>query len=142
MTREALVKQWTELGDKLVALAESFPDRQYDVHPAADVRSVAEQLRHVAFWNEYAGKTLRGEPADGEANELPAARFGTKAAIVRALGDSFATVARDLARTATPLAERHEATVHAFVQHGAEHYGQLVVYARLNGIVPPASRGA
>jgi len=140
--REALVKRWTELGDKLGDLAEAFPDAQYNARPTAGTRSVAEQLRHVAFWNEYAGKTLRGEPADGGANELPAARFGTKAAIVRALRESFGAVARELAGTAAPLAEADADTVTAFVQHGAEHYGQLVVHARLNGIVPPASRGA
>ncbi len=142
MTREALMTRWTELGDKLSELAEAFPDAQYDFRPAAEIRSVAEHLRHVAFWNEYVGKTLRREGADGEANELPAARFRTKAAIVRALRESFAAVARGLAGTTAPLAEADEDTLMAFVQHGAEHYGQLVVYARLNGIVPPASRGA
>ena len=141
MTRAALMKRWTEVGDKLSDLAEAFPDAQYSFRPGAGVRCVAEQLRHVAFWNEYAGKTLRGEDADGEANELPAARFRTKAAIVRALRESVAAVARELAATAAPLAGADEDTLIAFVQHGAEHYGQLVVYARLNGIVPPASRG-
>ena len=136
------MKRWTEVGDKLSDLAEAFPDAQYSLRPAAGVRSVSEQLRHVAFWNEYAGKTLRGEGADGEANELPAARFRTKAAIVRAVRESFAAVAQELAATTAPLAEADEDTLMAFVQHGAEHYGQLVVYARLNGIVPPASRGA
>jgi uncharacterized damage-inducible protein DinB len=137
---EALVTQWTALGDKLVDLAEAFPGGHYDGRPTASVRSVAEQLRHVAFWNEFALQSLRGEPADGAANELPAAEFGTKAAIVRALRESFDAVTRELTGTARPLAEAGADTVTTFIQHGAEHYGQLVVYARLRGIVPPTSR--
>ena len=136
---EALVTQWTALGDKLVDLAEAFPGGHYDGRPTASVRSVAEQLRHVAFWNEFALQSLRGEPADGAANELPAAEFGTKAAIVRALRESFDAVTAELSRTGRPLADDAD-TATAYVQHGAEHYGQLVVYARLREIVPPASR--
>jgi hypothetical protein len=141
MTRAALMARWAELGDKLSELAEVFPDAQYDFRPTAEVRSVAEHLRHVAFWNEYVGKTLRREGADGEANELPAGQFRTKAAIVHALKESIATVARELSSTTAPLTDADEDTLIAFIEHGGEHYGQLVVYARLNGIVPPASRG-
>ncbi len=69
---DLLLNRWTEIGDKMVKLAEEFPEDRYDARPVADIRSFADQLRHVAFWNRYVQKTLRREEADGQANELPA----------------------------------------------------------------------
>jgi hypothetical protein len=140
---DILAARWAEIGDKMVKLAEEFPEDRYDVRPVADVRSFADQLRHVAFWNQYVGKTLRRQAPDGQANELPPASFPTKAKIVNALRSSFDDVAADIAAT-NGNGDGDGAdldTLVSFIEHGGEHYGQLVVYARLNGIVPPASRG-
>jgi len=63
--RDVLVTRWSEIGDKIVKLAEEFPEDRYDARPVPDVRSFADQLRHVAFWNRYVQKTLRQEEADG-----------------------------------------------------------------------------
>lgn len=57
--RDMLVTRWSEVGDKMVKLAEEFPEDRDDAHPVADIRSFADQLRHVAFWNRYVQKTLR-----------------------------------------------------------------------------------
>jgi len=46
---DLLLNRWTQIGDKMTKLAEEFPEDRYDARPAADVRSFAEQLRHVAF---------------------------------------------------------------------------------------------
>lgn len=139
MTRDALTTRWKQMGDKVTALAAEFPADRYDYRPAPGARTFAEQLRHVAFWNAYVGGTLRGEPTDGDANELPAARYATKAAIVPALDASFTDVARAIAASAPDAASP---TVVPFLEHNGEHYGQLVVYYRLNGLVPPLSREA
>jgi uncharacterized damage-inducible protein DinB len=137
--REVLQKRWTDVGEKIVRLAEEFPAGKYDFRPAPEARTFADQLRHVAYWNRYVGQTLRGETADGEANELPRAEFPNRARIVPALAESFAEVAAALAdgkgRPAPDLD-----TLVAFIEHNGEHYGQLAVYYRLNGLVPPASR--
>ncbi|MFN7941090.1 MAG: DinB family protein [Thermoanaerobaculia bacterium] len=137
--REVLQKRWRDVGDKIVRLAEEFPAGKYDFRPVPEARSFADQLRHVAFWNRYVAQTLRGEPADGDANELPRAEFPNRARIVPALAESFAGVATALAdgkgRPAPDLD-----TLVAFIEHNGEHYGQLAVYYRLNGLVPPASR--
>jgi uncharacterized damage-inducible protein DinB len=137
-----LSRQWTEANEKLVELAEAFPEAQYRFRAADGTRSVAEQLRHVAFWNDHTAKTLRGEPADGAANELPAAKFATKAAIVRALRESVSGASRLPSGAAGKLSDAQSDAIVAGMQHIAEHYGQLVVLARLCGIVPPASRDA
>ncbi len=138
VNEQVLKTRWSEAGTKLVGLAEAFPAERYDVKPTADVRSFAEQLRHVAFWNDWLGATLAGDQPDGSANELSASSFPDKPRIVQALRGSFQGVAQALdsgkangttAENALPILE-----------HVAEHYGQLAVYCRMNGVVPPASR--
>ena len=139
-TKDVLIARWSEIGDKVVGLAAEFPAERYDFAPVEGVRSFGDQLRHVAFWNAYVGKTLRGEEADGAANELPREEFASKESVVRALRGSFDEVGRVIAGgKATPAAADLDSLV-SFIQHGGEHYGQLVVYYRLNGLVPPASR--
>jgi len=136
---EIAVARWSDIADKIVALAEEFPAEKYEDRPAAGIRSFAEQLRHVAFWNEYVQKTLRRVQADGGANELPRDKYPSKRKIVPVLKDSFESVKAELAN-GSPREDSDLDTVISFVEHNGEHYGQLVLYCRLNGIVPPASR--
>ena len=139
-TRDALLRQWTDIGEKVVKLAEEFPDDKYEFRPVAGVRTFADQLRHVAFWNGFVAKSARGEKADGKPNELPKAEYPTKASIVTALKSSLADATALLKNgPATPGPKLTDLWV-SFTEHSGEHYGQMVVYYRLNGLVPPASR--
>jgi uncharacterized damage-inducible protein DinB len=138
--RDVLITRWSEIGDKIVKLAEEFPEAQYDARPVAEVRSFADQLRHVAFWNRYVQKTLRREEADGQANELPRATYPTKAKVVKALRSSFDEVAKEFGAMNGKSSSTDADTMISFIEHSGEHYGQLVMYARLNGVVPPASQ--
>jgi uncharacterized damage-inducible protein DinB len=138
--RDVLVTRWSEIGDKMVKLAEEIPEDRYEAKPVADVRSFADQLRHVAFWNRYVQKTLRREEADGQANELPKTSYPTKAKIVKVLRSTFDDVAKELTAANGSATNADADTMVSFIEHSGEHYGQLVMYARLNGIVPPASR--
>ena len=140
MTRDVLVSRWCEIGDKVVRLAEEFPGEKYDHAPAPGMRSFADQLRHVAFWNDYVGKTIRRAPVDGEANELPRAAYPTKPAVVAAVRETFDGVAAGLKERSDSPDPSDQETLLSFIEHNGEHYGQLVVYYRLNGLVPPASR--
>ncbi len=140
MTRDALVARWTEIGDKVVALAEEFPEDRYEARQVDGARSFAEQLRHVAFWNQYLHGTLRGESPDGAANTLPREAHATKAKVVKAVRDGFAKVKRDIERNGVADDPAKTDAVVSYLGHNAEHYGQLVVYYRLSGLVPPASR--
>jgi uncharacterized damage-inducible protein DinB len=139
--RDVLLKHWTDIGDKVVKMAEDFPEDKYEFRPVAGVRTFADNLRHVAFWNTYVSKTIKGEKIDPKINELPKAEYPTKAAVVKALKSSL-DEATDLLKKSppSPSAKVSDLWV-AFIEHSGEHYGQLVVYFRLNGIVPPASRG-
>ena len=135
---EVLRTRWSEIGDKILLLAEEFPARHYAFRPAEGTRSFAEQLRHVAFWNDYVRECLAGNEPDGAANELAAGEFPGKKEILPALRRSFEGVSKAIAKTNgdAPLD-----TLVTFIEHNGEHYGQLVLYSRLKGIVPPASRG-
>lgn len=138
-----LETRWSDIGDKLVALAESVPEESYDYRPVPEVRSFAEQLRHVAYWNDYLRDTLRGDDADGTANELPPTEYPGRAEILPALRESFAGVRAELAKEdgkrAAGTADKRLDLAVSYIDHAAEHYGQLVVYARLCGVIPPAS---
>jgi len=138
--RDVLVTRWSEIGDKIVKLAEEFPEDRYDARPVPDIRSFADQLRHVAFWNRYVQKMLRREEADGQANELPRTSYPTKAKIVKVLRSTFDDVTKEFSGMNGSASKADADTMVSFIEHGGEHYGQLVVYARLAGVVPPASR--
>jgi uncharacterized damage-inducible protein DinB len=140
--REVLLGGWNEVGGKVVKLAEEFPEDKYEYKPVDTVRSFADVLRHVAFWNEYVAKAARGEKPDGRQNELPKAQFATKAAIVTALKSSLATAAEELKKSAATPETRAAGLWMAFISHSSEHYGQLVVYFRMNGLIPPETRAS
>jgi uncharacterized damage-inducible protein DinB len=140
-SREMLLNHWNDIGDKVIKMAEEFPEQKYDFKPVDGVRTFADVLRHVAFWNNYLARTVRGEKVDTAPNELSKTEYATKAKIVAALKQSVADAAAELQKQpdTPPLKVADGFT--AFIGHNGEHYGQLVVYFRLNGLVPPASRG-
>ena len=139
--RDILLRQWSDIGEKVVKMAEEFPEDKYEFKPVPAVRSFADNLRHVAFWNTYVTAMVKGEKLDPKINELPKAQYATKAAIVKALRSSLDEATAQLKNgAATPSAKLTDLFV-SFTEHSGEHYGQLVVYYRLNNLVPPASRG-
>jgi uncharacterized damage-inducible protein DinB len=142
-------KLLSNIEKEFVDAAEAMPADKYDFAPPATlgefkgVRTFGEQLKHVADANNYffhdPTKPLVDNRADIE-------KLKTKADILKALKDSFA-MAHAYVDSITPE--------NAFVQtangtragmaslgiaHVLDHYGQMVVYLRMNGIVPPASR--
>jgi uncharacterized damage-inducible protein DinB len=137
--KDVLIEQWKEIGDKVVKLAEEFPEDKYDYKPSEPVRTFADVLRHVAFWNDYVARTARGEKVDTKPNELSKAEYRTKAQIVAALKHATDAAGAELKNGKEP-AGRLIGLWTAFIAHSSEHYGQLVVYYRLNGLVPPESR--
>ena len=135
---EVALARWSEIGDKIVQLATEFPEDKYDARPTQEVRSFADQLRHVAFWNAHFCKALRREDSDGSANELSREKYPTKAKVLAAVRTSFDDVKAELSTGAREISDLDGLIT--YVGHNGEHYGQLVVYYRLSGIIPPASR--
>ena len=135
---QAIRKQFTSVNQRILEMAKDFPEDKYNFKPTPEVRSFGEVLVHIFSGNVYAAKAGRGEKANWD--ELDAKNYTTKAATVQALEKSINDATATL--NAVPNA-RFAATLAPWLsvmEHSAEHYGQLVVYYRLNGLVPPASR--
>jgi uncharacterized damage-inducible protein DinB len=136
---------------EFVSAAEAMPEDKYNFAPPAaagefkGVRTFGKQVKHVAEANAYffhdPSKPLVDTRADFE-------KLKTKAEIVKALKDSFVQ-AHAYVDSITPenayvmTANGTRAGMAAFgIAHFMDHYGQICVYLRMNGIVPPASRGS
>ena len=136
---------------EFVDLAEAMPAEKYDFAPPVSfgdfkgVRTFAQQVKHVAVANEYYFHDPATPLVDNRA-EIEGLK--TKAEIVKELKDSFgeahkyvAAITAENAFVMTQSGTRAGMTAFG-IAHFMDHYGQLVEYLRMNGIVPPASRGA
>jgi hypothetical protein len=144
---------------EFVSAAEAMPEDKYSFAPTngefKGVRTFAEEVKHVAFANHLYFGPLMGETFDTahiEAESNGPASLKTKAEIVQYLKDSFALGHKAIATfTADNLTTPLEKPVFPFLStrlfiveiatwHPMDHYGQMVEYLRMNGIIPPASR--
>ena len=91
-----LIGRWEQVCQKLAALAQEIPANKFDYKPVDGVRTVAEILRHAAFWNLYVADAVRGRKGNDTDNELGAEKFSTKKQIIDALTGSASDVARAL----------------------------------------------
>src|SRR5580704_12983251 len=138
---------------EFVDAAEAMPEDKFDFAPpvsAGDfkgVRTFGGQVKHVAEANYFFFGGNMSE-ADGKAKSDAVEKLTSKADIIQALKDSF-TLAHTYIAGITPqnafVMTEHgtRGGMSAFgIAHMMDHYGQMVVYLRMNGIVPPASRGS
>ena len=140
-TSTKMIGRWEQTSQRLATLAEEIPANKFDYKPVEGVRTVAEILRHVAFWNLYVADAVRGKKGNDTENELSAEKFSTRKQIIDALTSSALDVASALREAPGELRPEIVETLVAFIEHNCEHYGQLAVYARMNKIVPPATGG-
>ncbi len=145
---------------QLIAAAKAMPADKYSFAPAAStfaagspakfetVRTFADQLTHLAGANYYFMSRLSSAPMPDAAKSLKDLKG--KDEIITALQKSFAYAHAQVATLTAANAftgiegvdgMHTPATVAAFtVSHGYDHYGQLVEYLRMNGVVPPGSK--
>jgi uncharacterized damage-inducible protein DinB len=133
-----MTESWQDVGRKLVEMAQEFPEDKYNYKPTPDVRTFAEQVLHAATGNLYVAKIARGEKT--EYAELQRDKYPTKADVVSVLKQSADDLSTLLKSQAEDQIKKRPGLWVGFLEHAGEHYGQLVVYYRLNGIVPPESR--
>jgi DinB family protein len=136
-----LADRWEQVSRKIESLAEILPEDGIEKAPANGIRTYGAVLRHVAFWNQYVADSLNGNRTDDTSNELPLAQYSSKASALAALQRSSAAVGVALGGRKTSLDPKTTELIVTFLEHTSEHYGQLVVYSRLMGIVPVTSRG-
>jgi uncharacterized damage-inducible protein DinB len=145
-----LLDSWNDIGRKLIAMAEDFPEDKYDFKPNPAQRSFAEQLLHAAGANYFFINPVKGvKPPSGDAKRSD---YKTKAAVVEFVKKSFADGAALIKSKGDsglgdlyvdPFSNqqtRFSDGAWGFIEHSGEHYGQLVVYYRVAGLVPPESR--
>ena len=148
---QVLLENWNDVGRKLIAMAEDFPEDKYDFKPVPAQRSFAEQLLHAANANYFFTNPAMGlKPPAGE--DPKREQYKTKAAVVEFVKKSFADGAAAIKQKGDkglndlivdPFANqqmRVSDMAWGLLEHSGEHYGQLVVYYRVAGLVPPESR--
>jgi uncharacterized damage-inducible protein DinB len=142
--------EWTHVSRQLIELAEAIPADKYSWRPAPGVRSVSEVFMHIAMANFYllsvTGPKL---PADLKSADMEKT-VTKKADVIEWLKRSLDAVKTARAHLKPGDLERkvniHGKTVPVdgmylrIIVHANEHMGQLVAYARMNGIVPPWSK--
>jgi uncharacterized damage-inducible protein DinB len=144
----------TQLESEFVGAAEAMPEDKFDFAPSATagefkgVRTFSAQVKHVAEANYFFFGGPNFTEADDKAKSDAIEKLKSKAEIIQALKDSF-TQAHTYVDAITPdnafvmTANGTRGGMAAFgMAHFMDHYGQLVEYLRMNGIVPPASRGS
>ena len=146
---KVVLDSWNEIGRKLIVMAEDFPEDKYDFKPTPAQRTFAEQLLHAAGSCYYFTDTVTGQ-------KLPTAdpkrdQYKSKADVVafvrKAFADGAAAIQAQGDQGITRQFEYYPGQksrvidiAYGIIEHSGEHYGQLVVYYRLEGLVPPESR--
>jgi uncharacterized damage-inducible protein DinB len=148
---KVVLDSWNDIGRKLIAMAEDFPEDKYDFKATPAQRTFAEQLLHAAGANYYFTYAANGEQTRVDENPSRSV-YKTKADVVAYVKKSFADGAAAIKAkgdkgmndlVVDPFAHQHVRIydwAYGFIEHDGEHYGQLVVYYRLSGLVPPESR--
>ena len=141
--------EWAHVSRQLVALAEAIPAEKYAWRPGEGVRSVSEVIMHVAL-TDYWLLSVTGPKLPAGLKENMEKTITAKAEVIDWLKRSLDAVKTahtgiqpdDLARKVK--VNGRNSTVDAMylriIVHANEHMGQLVAYARMNGIVPPWSK--
>jgi uncharacterized damage-inducible protein DinB len=145
---------------EVVDAAEAMPDAKFDFSPEKlnlpgsdykGVRTFGEQLKHIAASNYLIWSPITGEkPPDTVNDGKGPDTMKAKGEIIKFLKDSFtfghkAVATLNESNLVQPITRKSGTTTRLFLAtfaaaHAFDHYGQLVEYLRMNGIVPPASR--
>src|SRR5438067_733114 len=158
----AIDREISIVAKELVEAAEAMPEDKFDFSPEKlnisgsdykGVRTFGQQLKHVAASNYLIWSPITGEkPPDTVNDGKGPDSMTTKADIMKYLKDSFtfghkAVATLNSSNLVQPITSGSgKPTTRLFLAtfapaHCFDHYGQIVEYLRMNGIIPPASRG-
>lgn len=161
---KALTRQWDYQEYEVRSAAEAMPEEKWSYRPAegqfknekpesglVELRTFAEQVKHVACANFAFAAELDGTKPPEACDKGGPSPAHTRAELLVYLRDSFSTLKKSLsAITAKNMYDPIEGPyagpntrlglAQVCIWHAADHYGQMTLYLRLNGIVPPASR--
>jgi uncharacterized damage-inducible protein DinB len=155
---EETLEWWNHIGNRLIAMAQDFPEDKYDFKVQKDERTFAQNLLHVAAVDYDLMRKVSGSnigPDFGKDVHNPSRDvYKTKADVVKLMRQAVADGANlikgqgdeGLDQTTQFGWETGRHVVHnsyiwiTAIEHSTEHFGQLVVYYRANNMVPPESR--
>jgi uncharacterized damage-inducible protein DinB len=144
--------EWVHVSRQLVALAEAIPADKFAWRPAPGVRSTSEVFMHIALANFYLLSITGPKMPDDIKSEGMEKGVTAKPEVIQWLKRSLDAVksahadlkVADVMRKVKVFG--HDGTVDGMylriIVHANEHMGQMVAYARMNGITPPWSEGA
>jgi uncharacterized damage-inducible protein DinB len=147
---KVVLDSWNDIGRKLIAMAEDFPEDKFDFKPTPSQRSFIEQMLHASGANYFFTNTVLGtKQPDGDPKRD---QFKSRADLVSFVKKSFADGAaviqskgdKGMSEIVVEPFDRQQMRIYdlayGFIEHSGEHYGQLVGYYRIAGLVPPESR--
>ena len=154
---QILDRSVSNLEHEFIPAAEAMPEDKFSFAPTSGefkgVRTFGQQIMHVAAVNyELGAALLEQKPPVDTGDESGPASITSKADSLKYLKDSFEYVHKAIATinegnvmgtVKSPFGEGSVSRLGlamSVTSHGFDHYGQMVVYLRMNGIVPPASR--
>lgn len=150
---EETLDRWNAIGNKLIAMAEDFPEDKYDFKLQKDERTFAQNLLHAAAFEFVVVRAVSSSnigPDFGDGDNPSRDAFKTKSDVVKFVRQAVAEGSRVIEEQGdagldktTKWGKRmvHNSFLWAdATEHSGEHYGQLVVYYRANDLVPPDSR--
>jgi uncharacterized damage-inducible protein DinB len=151
---DEMLERWNDIGNKLIAMAQDFPEDKYDFKLQKDQRTFALNLLHAAALDFVLIRRISGTnlgPDFGDGDNPTRDQFKTKADVAKFVQEAVADGAKviqqqgdaGLDSTTKFFGNRmaHNSSIWTFtIEHSGEHYGQLVVYYRANNLVPPDSR--
>lgn len=146
-----LLKDWQGQKKTMMTIADAMPEDKFDFKSTPAQRSYGEQVMHIALINVQLLKLIGGKATPPS---FTAQSAKTKAEIVQAMSDSYdygialikeqtdATMIQTVPAPAFLGASTRARIFWTLLAHSMDIYGQMAVYLRLNGVVPPASRRA
>ena len=148
---QAVLEAWNDIGRKLIAMAEDFPEDKYDFKPTPAQSGFAEKLLHAAGANYFFTNLalgLKPPPEEDPKREKYKTKADVAAFVKKSFADGAAAIKAKGDKGMSALVvdpDAHQQTrisdlAYGLIEHSGEQYGQLAVYYRVAGLVPPESR--
>jgi uncharacterized damage-inducible protein DinB len=145
-----LKRSWDGIKRNVGEAAEKMPEANYSFKPTPDTRSFGELVGHVAESQLATCARLKGEQIPFERGSIE--KKTAKADLVKAMQDSIAacdgvygTATDESLSKLIKIGQNEMSPVNALwgnISHSNEHYGNMVTYMRLKGLVPPSTERA
>jgi len=137
---QSLLANWNDIGNRLITMAQDWPEDKYTYRPNDKVRTFQQVLLHVAGSNYDLLNHVSGAKMGDGRNDPAISDYQSKDQTVAFLKKSVSDGAAEIQKEGDSGILAHLDYWVGYTEHMGEHYGQLVVYYRNNGVVPPESR--